>query len=168
MSDNSPLDQDIIDGFTKGLLSGYAGNTQLTSSQRASFPIMLSHLEENGYLYHDEWLKAHTGGGQELLKIHDKLYTRLYAGGTVTKSELENIGITEEDVIQFLIQTLTEVKHKTRLFDNCEPIENGDWKYHYQILQSETHIPLTIGKETIHYKNQVVFVHSFFICEVRL
>ena len=156
--------KDIEAGLTRGLVSGYGGETNFSTITRGSFPFKASHLEENGLTYHDEWLSASTGGGQELLKVRDQQFTRLYAGGVVQESTLTELGITEEDVIAFLKSTILEQQENTRLFKACKPEPANDWSYSYQILDREEALPITFGKETISYRDRVVFVHSFLLC----
>jgi hypothetical protein len=71
----------IDDALTTGLTSGYAGKTQFASLERAGFLLQSSHLQTDAVVYHDEWLNAHNGGGQELVRTGEERATRLYAGG---------------------------------------------------------------------------------------
>ena len=158
--------KDIEAGLTRGLVSGYGGRTTFSTTTRGLFPFKASHLEEDGLVYHDEWLSASTGGGQELVRAGDQQFTRLYAGGVVQESTLTELGITEEDIIAFLKSTILEQQEKTRLFQSCSPESVGDWSYSYQILDREKALPITFGKETISYRDRVVFVHSFLLCSI--
>lgn len=164
---NLPMsNKEIERGFTTGLLAGYAGKSEFTKAQRSTFPIKMSHVEAGGLIYDDQWLDAHTGGGQELLAIGDQKYTRLYAGGVISAKELEALGIKEEQVITFLIETIQELKTATRLFSDCPPITKNNWEYSYTVTDREPTINLTTAKEIITFKGQVVFVHTFMLCKV--
>jgi hypothetical protein len=158
--------KNIEKGLTKGLISGYGGKTKFTTVIRGSIELKSSHFEEQNLIYHDEWLPNNIGGGQELLKIGDQQFTRLYSGGTIKEEKLKSLGITKKDVILFLKETILEQKEKTRLFKKCNPKPKNGWSYSYQILEKETAISLVVSKETISFKNEIVFVHCFFLCPI--
>jgi hypothetical protein len=149
-----------------GLTKGFAGETQFQTIQRAGFTLHSSHLEVADGTYHDEWAADRTGGGQELVKVGETTFTRVYAGGTISLAALEQLGITKEIVVAFLIASLTKAGEATRLSENYGPIQDGDWSYQYQVIEKNQAIPLTVGKENITYKDQLVFTHVFVMCPV--
>jgi len=153
-------------GLTKGLVSGYGGKTKFSTVTRGSFQLNASHLQEGDLTYHDEWLPSNTGGGQELIKVGNRQFTRLYAGGVVKQNKLKKLGITKKDVIDFLKTTILKQREKTRLFQSCQPKPKTGWSYSYQILDNEKSIPVIFAKETISFHGQVVFVHSFLLCPI--
>ena len=141
----------ITTALTTGLLAGYGGQSQFSSITRGSFELKSSHFEMGDIVYHDEWTN---GGGQEIVKVGNDLFTRVYAGGVLGKSK---------DVIQKLIYFIQNLTDQTRLFADCESVD-GDWTYHYKIIDSDSDI--TTGKETIKYKDTTVFVHVFVLSPI--
>jgi len=158
--------KDIEAGLTKGLVSGYGGETEFTTAMRGPFQLNASHLETGDLTYHDEWLPNRTGGGQEIVRVGEQQFTRLYAGGAIEEEKLKVLGISKKAVIAFLKDTILEQQQQTRLFAPCSPEPTGDWSYSYQIRDRDESAPVTVGKETISYKDQVVFVHSFLLCPI--
>lgn len=153
--------------MAKGLQEGFGGGTEIQSTKRGGFDIKVSHyVDQEGNVYHDEWSADRAGGGQELIEVDGKQLTRVYAGGTISLERLEELGITKKEVMKYLKKQITENGNKTRLYDNFEPEEDGDWKYTYKIIDSEKGIPLTTGKESIFFKKNLVFVHDFIISPV--
>jgi hypothetical protein len=160
------MSMNIQKGLTAGLLSGYAGKSQFSEVIRGIFPLKQSHVEEGDLIYHDEWLDAKKGGGQEIIQVGDARFTRLYAGGVIHEDELKRIGITEDQVITFLIETIQREKENTRLFQDCCPKTQGRWSYSYTIIQTIESISLTIGVERINVDGNEVFMHAFLLCPV--
>jgi hypothetical protein len=155
----------LEDALTQGLTSGYAGKTVFTSIQRASFDFQSSHLETETLRYHDEWLNAHNGGGQELVQAQAEKATRLYAGGIPSAEKLAELGITGEQIISFLVKVISENPGQTRLRFPFSA-EDGSWSYRYEILDTTESIELTIAKETISYNGEIVFVHGFLLSPI--
>lgn len=155
--------------LTGGLSNGYAGKTEIKTIDRGGLAFKQSRYvnESTGGTYHDEWLSARTGGGQELADAGEEKITRLYAGGVISPEELEKLGITKKDVIGYLIKKVGELGNKTRLFEDCTPGPDGDWQYVYKITDRIESVELTRALETINYKGVQVFVHGFEICPVR-
>jgi len=154
----------IENALTQGLLAGYGGQTKFEKTTRGSFDISSSHFENNEIVYHDEWTK---GGGQEIVKIEENIFTRVYAGGIVNEDVLNKLGITPQDINQNLIYRINQLGSATRLFNNCQPEKLNDWDYEYKILDKDLEIGITVGKESIKYKDQLVFVHCFVLSPVK-
>lgn len=154
--------------LTEGLLAGYAGEgTKRGEVMRGPFHLETSHYEKDGTVYRDEWAADRSGGGQELVQTKDgKKTTRVYAGGTVNKEVLDELGIVKKDVTKYLKLKIQELGEKTRLGEDCEPDPDGDWRYSYKIVSSNTRIPLTVGIEIIEFKERPVFIHSHSIAPV--
>lgn len=154
--------------LTLGLQKGFGGDTNIQDGDRAGFAIKISHYQDpdSGGTYHDEWLPHRLGGGQELTQVGEQRSTRLYAGGTVSPALLSELGITEDEVMQFLMKMIQQLGGKTRLAADCPPVTDGHWQYHYKLKEQLAELPLTVGKEEIKYKDRVVFVHWFLITEV--
>ncbi len=152
--------------LTKGLGEGYAGHTDVTTTTRGDFTLKVSDYKGPEGSYHDEWLPTKTGGGQELATTGDETITRLYAGGVAKDEILSKLGISEKDVIKYLINKVGELGGNTRLFDECLPSPDGEWRYSYQITDSFPSFNLTRALETIKYMDELVFVHAFEICKV--
>lgn len=154
-------------GLTEGLLAGYGGKTNFTTVNREGFELKSSSLSEPGMTYVDQWLPRDTGGGQELLKIDEEEFTRLYAGGIAKEEVLNKLGISGKEIISHLIGRISALGGKTRLFANCHPEILGKWDYEYLLIEEEPGIGVRVAKETIKYDNQTVFVHYFLLAEVR-
>ena len=144
----------ISHALTTGLVSGYGGNTKFEKTTRGSFEISSSHFKKDGIVYRDEWTN---GGGQEIVSVEGEQFTRVYAGSAVENSP---------EVIPHLINFIQILKDKTRLFSDCELTE-GDWQYQYKILDTEPNLNITVGKETIKYQNETVFVHCFVLSPIK-
>lgn len=155
--------------LTEGLSRGYAGKTEIEIVDRGGFKFKQSHYvdEPTGEIYHDEWLAARTGGGQELAIAGEEKITRLYAGGVISPDRLKKLGITKKDVIGYLIKKVGELGNKTRLFEDCTPASDGDWQYVYKITDRIESVGLTRALETINYKRVQVFVHGFETCPIK-
>jgi hypothetical protein len=149
--------------LTAGLLAGYGGKTQFSSVTRGPFELKSSHFESGDIVYHDEWTN---GGGQEIIKTGDSMYTRVYAGGVINSENLQKLGITHKDVINNLISRIQQLGENTRLFADCKAEVIDGWDYEYKILDNQTEIPVTTGKEVISYQGQTVFVHVFVLSPI--
>ena len=154
--------------LTLGLLKGFGGDTNMSTADRAGFPVTISHYQdpETGGVYHDEWAADRAGGGQELVRVGEQQFTRVYAGGTISVAAMAKLGITKQDVMVFLMKMITQLGDETRLEKDCPAVLDGDWQYEYAVKERLPEIPLTCGKETISYKGEVVFVHWFLLTEV--
>ncbi len=155
--------------LTEGLSRGYAGKIKIETVVRGGFKFKRSRYvdEATGKTYHDEWLSARTGGGQELAANGEEKITRLYAGGVISPDQLEKLGTTKKEVIGYLIRKVGELGNKTRLFEDCIPAPDGDWQYAYKITDRIESVGLTRALETINYQGVQVFVHGFEICPIR-
>lgn len=155
--------------LSDGLSSGYAGKNW-GKMIRDIFPGESSHFDSpDGGVYHDEWFVGrHLGGGQELVKIGEERFTRLYAGGTPDPEILEKLGISTKDVGDYLIKKVKELGNKTRLFIDCIPEPEGDWQYSYRVLRhNQDDIPVTVSMEQIQYKRIPVHLHPFIISPIK-
>lgn len=155
--------------FTEGLLRGYAGKATPTSFTRGeAFNSMASHyVNQDGDIYHDEWVAMHQGGGQELVAVGSDFFTRLYAGGSPEESILGQHGTSTDEVSRYLIRQIVNLGDKTRLFEDCLPKADGEWQYSYKIQQQFPFVSLTVGKEMIHFKKNPVHVHIFMLSPVK-
>ena len=155
--------------LTEGLLSGYAGKNW-NRVKRDIFSGESSHSNfPDGGIYHDEWFVGkHLGGGQELVKIEEEKFTRLYGGGTLDSEMLEKLGISTKDVGSYLIKKIKELGDRTRLFADCMPGPEGDWEYSYTVLRhNQDKLPVTIAMEEIKYKSTLVHLHPFIISPIK-
>jgi len=158
------MKKQITDALTKGLLAGNGGKTDFTKLIRGGFELSASHFDDGDIIYHDEWTR---NGGQEIVKVGEEIFTRVYAGGCLKKEELIKLGLEEKTVIEKLIGRIKESGDKTRLFENCIAKNKNDWDYEYKILDDDKDIGVITGKEIIRYKNIVVFVHVFVLSPVK-
>jgi hypothetical protein len=150
----------------KGLQGGFAGGTVMSNVNRGGIELKSNHFEIENGVYRDEWIADRAGGGQEIVKVGETMYTRVYAGGTIPLEVLSKLEITKGDVMKFLKKQLLQNGEKTRLHTDFNPKAEGDWQYSYHVLDSDKEIPLTVGKEVIFYKGNLVFVHDFIISPV--
>jgi hypothetical protein len=160
------MSQETDNLLIRGLKGGFAGDTTVQTVNRSGFDLKSSHLENSDGVYHDEWCADRAGGGQEIVKVGNDMYTRVYAGGTIPLEDLSAMGISKDDVMKFLKSQLIGNGEKTRLHTDFLPDVEGDWQYSYHVLDSDKEIPLTVGKEIIRYKGNLVFVHDFIISPV--
>ncbi|MCJ7805759.1 hypothetical protein MUP46_03925 [Patescibacteria group bacterium] len=164
------ISKEIKEILTRGLTSGYAGRNLRTPVDRGGFSFESSHYEGAEGVYHDEWLAQITGGGQEVVEVDGKKFTRLYAGGVAPAEQLEKLGITKKDVAGYLKWKIRGLGGMTRLDRTCMPTEtdgdNGEWRYAYRVLDRREDISLTLGEETIFYKEETVFIHLFLLTPV--
>jgi hypothetical protein len=156
---------EVSQAFSKGLTSGFAGKSTFEKIVRGKFQMVSSLYSEEDILYIDQWFPGHMGGGQEILEVDGKRYTRVYAGGTVEDSILLSLGISKTDVMAWLKKILLEVGEKTR-FDEPHQQEDDAWSYQYTPGLVEETTGMITGKEIISYKNTPVFVHFFIISSV--
>lgn len=147
--------------LAKGLAAGYAGKTKFEKVLRGTFEGEESELSSEEGVYLDQWFASLRGGGQELAENRDGKVTRLYAGGTIDPQELSKLGITQEQVSKQLKKAITQYGLKTRLDTDCLPDPDGDWRYTYKVIKKLNQINLTIGLETITYREHLVFAHGF-------
>lgn len=155
--------------LTKGLGSGFAGEITPTKTDRVGvFQLKQSLLQtEKGDLYVDQWTPGRLGGGQELAKTRDgKMITRLYAGGTVNLDSLARLGVTHDEVMNYLTGKVRELGEKTRLLEPCHPPKDGKFQYRYEIIRKLEEIPVSVTEEFIAYDDKDIFVHYFLICPV--
>lgn len=159
------IDPKVSHALAKGLTAGFAGKSTFEKIARGKFPMVSSSYTDDGLSYIDQWFPGHMGGGQEILEVDGKRYTRVYAGGTVEDSVLSPLGILKTDVMECLKKTLLAAAEKTR-FDEPYQREDGAWKYEYTPAEPDETTGMISGKEIISYKNTPVFVHLFIISSV--
>ena len=159
---------DYIKLLNKGLKEGYAGGTVKKGVNRGGFKLDSSHFESGSGIYHDEWMAGRVGGGQEIVEVEGKVFTRVYAGGNISETKLKKLKISGKDVIGFLKKQMVENSDSIRLLKDILPDPDGDWQYKYEIIDSEGDIPVTTGKESIFYKNELVFVHILILSPVEI
>ena len=156
--------------LSKGLLEGYAGNSKISNVERESFQGKSSHLETSeGYIYHDEWfVPTRLGGGQELVKTQGDGITRLYGGGQPSLEKLARLGISPKEIDKYLVDKLSELGDKTRLYEDCKPVPDGDWQYTYEVLMRDPNIEeVIVASESVLYKETRVHWHPFIISPYR-
>lgn len=160
--------KDIESGLTRGLTTGYAGENKPKNVMRKGFLGKKSDVTIDAGYYHDEWFTGErTGGGQELLYVNGKKFTRLYAGGTPDTKLLDFLGVTEDEVSKYLKEKILELGDRTRLFENCTPKPDGLWQYKYKITGQDEHIGLTTGMETIDFSGSIVHAHAFILSPIK-
>jgi len=152
--------------LAKGLLEGFVGKSVRGSVKRAGFDLETNDYEGNEGKYHDEWAADFNGGGQELtVTPNGEKATRVYAGGTPAKEELDKLGLSKKVVIGKLVFFVNKLGDKTRLDEDAEATD-GDWRYTYKVLRKVKEIPLDLGDEEIRYKNSLVFIHFHILSPV--
>jgi hypothetical protein len=167
VSTEDKAQKEIAAALAEGLMVGFASNSSFSSVKRGVFAFQSSSVKTQNFSYEDQWLRAKTGGGQEVVKVGSRQFTRLYAGGLIDQAKLEKLSITEFDVNNFLKSILKEHRAKVRLFSNCPPIARDQWTYSYEILVESPSVSLTVSREIISYQEEEVFVHAFLLCPVR-
>jgi len=188
------LDDAIRALMALGLEKGYIGKralgepaflkTQFHGWLLKTFKIFLKipGLTEYSSEYTDTYLFGdQSGGGFELVGLDDngkrRTFMRLYAGAGLDKESLAKLGITAEDVVDFLKRVLLEAGDKTRL-DQSYLAHEGNWQYSYQVMEdmdfdSETFgLPLLCSSERIFFLApdaswHRVLKHNFIFVEVK-
>lgn len=158
------IDSKISDAFAKGL-AVFSGKIQFQKITRGKFAMVSSVIDDGSVDYIDQWFPGQMGGGQEILEVDGKRYTRVYAGGTVDDAILSSLGITKGDVMGCLKRALLSAGGKTR-FDKVFVLEENMWSYQYTPAEPDETTGMITGKEIISYKNTPVFVHFFIISPV--
>jgi hypothetical protein len=163
------INPEISKILTEGLVGGYAGKGKIEKVNRASFSGKSSHsVPEEGSLYHDEWfVPNYLGGGQEIVKAGEVLFTRLYGGGTPSPEILTSLGISTEEVGSYLKQKIVDLGEETRLDKDCKPEKDGEWQYVYEILLQDPNIPVIVSAESIIYKDTRVHLHPFILSPLK-
>lgn len=161
------MTESIESAFSQGLLKGYAGGGEIIDIERAGIPGKGSHVEQDGFIYDDQWYANTNGGGQELIDIGGIRYTRLYGGGVPNDEVLNELGITVNDVGRYLKSMIIELGIQTRLFTDCTPAPNGEWQYLYAIMRKDDSIGIVTSEELITYKSVPVHIHTFILSPVR-
>lgn len=104
-------------------------------------------------------------GKETVVTNEGKTWTRVYKGGDAEPEILHKLGIGHADIMTYLTQVLVNHISYTRMNSDFD-LTDGDWEYRYVVTGREPAISLIQGKETIKYKNEVVFVHTFAISPV--
>jgi hypothetical protein len=76
------------------------------------------------------------------------------------------LGITPKEIIEFLVKVISENPGQTRLRVPFS-FQDGSWAYTYEVLDTTESLDLTIGKEKILYKDEIVFVHGFLLSPIQ-
>lgn len=146
--------------LTAGLMIGYASEVAPPKIARGGFAMKQSHIETPDGVYHDEWLIARNGGGQEFARTDLGKLIRSYVGGVAPEEILTSLGITETEITKgYLIPKLKELEGWTRLDEACKPEPDGSWQYGYEIIHQDPTFQIIVGLETVHYNNTPVFLH---------
>lgn len=149
--------------LSDGLQKGFGGSTNMSKDERGSFRITVSHYEQDGNTYHDEWVN---GGGQELARdAQGNAITRTYVGNVVSEEKLTELGITEKDIMNVLKRVIVEHGSEIRLETDFE-INFEEWEYTYRVTYRREDPYIINGIEEIYYKGESVFVHTFGISKV--
>lgn len=143
--------------LSAGLLSFSADTYK--KGKRADFNVEISDVKNENGKYHDEWAAHQNGGGQELVETSDgKIWTRVYAGGSLDVKNLSALGITSEDVSNKIKFYLGKMGKESR-FDEDKKSKDGDWEYLYTVFENSEEIPVIFGREEIKYNGKLVFIH---------
>jgi hypothetical protein len=162
--------QTTSDLLTKGLSEGFAGNADKKRLFIAGVEFERTAFRNfDGGEYVDTWSPK---GGFEVAHVNGENEIRLYMGRVVNEATLKRLGITKKDVLNQLKLNLRKLGNKTRLYENCGPIFDGDdeayskWRYEHLVLKRDEPFGLQISVETMFYKNEnrawePVFCHYF-------
>lgn len=156
--------------LNRGLREGFAMKRPPDRRTRggvdfAVVDLKLAREERIGGSYHDEWIKARIGGGQEIAESGDEAWTRLYAGGIPADEALSDAGTNKQEVLSKLREFILGSDLKTRLHDDYSA-GSGEWSYSYSVLASNEQIGLTVGLESISYRDVEVFTHGHLISPI--
>ena len=154
--------------LTRGLIAGYASSEPPMPIIRAGVKGKSTHYEEpDGGVYHDEWFGKTSGGGQELVRTSRGHYLRTYYGGTANDTVLSALGISAEEVSEYLVSKITQLGESTRLHEDSPIITDGIWQYQYSVLDVGHEVTYTSASERIYYMGKTVHFHHFGLTPVR-
>lgn len=103
-------------------------------------------------------------GGFEVGKAGDQVLVRTYNGGTIPQEELESLGVTNDQFIQFLKEVISVNPH-TRLDSDIAYASNG-FSYSYNVTSTHPLIQATTGLEEVKFGDMVIAQHVITISPV--
>lgn len=93
-----------------------------------------------------------------VVKVGNKGFYRLCQGVSASVVQLQELGVSFDDLNGYVSTKVAEHRGQTRLVQSCEPETDGDWRYHYAVTQ-DSDSPLIYGKETVDFRSEEVFAH---------
>ncbi|MEP7104152.1 MAG: DUF5680 domain-containing protein [Candidatus Dojkabacteria bacterium] len=151
----------------KGLAFGsFSTGTDIHKVTRAGIEIISSDYSNHIGHYNDQFPLARLTAGQEIVHLNNGIkLSRVYAGGSLKDGELAELGITQDDIIKFLIEIITDHYEAIRL-ENDFTWTKGNLKYEYKVTGKSEIIPVTSSLETIYFNDVPVFQHYIIICPI--
>jgi hypothetical protein len=153
--------------ISEGLKQNFDGEATYGQVNQGDLTFSTSQLKTEEGHHHDQWIQSQTTGGLETAKTESGTLIRSYAGGIVKKEVLNELGVNESQILEFLKKIIVNHSEKVRLYSDFN-FRNGDFSYEYKVTEQIPEVSLTLGKETITYKDTIVFVHTFSICNVEI
>lgn len=101
-----------------------------------------------------------------LVKIGDQEFYRLCQGVSASVVQLRELGVSFDDLKDYVLTKIAELEDQTRLIQSCEPETNGDWRYHYVVTQDKNS-PLIYGRESVDFRLEEVFAHYLVFSPVK-
>lgn len=108
--------------------------------------------------YSDHYAAGNKGVIGVEIATHGSYKIARQYNGRVHNENLEELGISEKDVINFLIEVVKNSFGKTR-FDSSFIYGEVPWIYNYSVQESSTGYVRAL--EHIYYNKQLVFTHRF-------
>jgi len=84
------MPNEIGEELNKALKSNFSGQTEVVTVQRDGFTLTSSFYSDGRVEVVDQWVD---GGGQELIRSGDQVFTRVYAGRAAKQENLDQLGI---------------------------------------------------------------------------
>lgn len=161
--------QDLI---TEALQANFRKETDFTGVYRHGV-LLNSSTYEGGEdeVVTDQWIAStKVTAGQEIVSVNGRpTFTRIYIGGVIPM-QIQEMGLTESQVLEFLEKIILEHGGSTRL-DTDFTYEHGNWSYYYRAERLNDDLKLMKGAERIYYtgkddRKKVVFLHHFMFAPI--
>lgn len=101
-----------------------------------------------------------------LVKVGNQEFYRLCQGVSASVMQLRDLGMSFDDLNDYVLTKAIELGDQTRLVQSCEPETDGDWRYHYVVTQ-DSDSPLIYGKESVDFRAEEVFAHYLVFSPVK-
>ena len=152
----------------QGLNATFQGQSNIRPTVLATIDSTVSSISPNPTeSYQDTFVGTFAyrlTGGFEVAKAGDQTLIRTYNGGTISREELEKLGVTNDEFIKFLTVVII-ANLNTRLTEDIE-YSNGEFHYSYKVTAKHPLINATSGIEEIKFGEVLIAQHLFNISPI--
>lgn len=106
--------------------------------------------------WYKEFMSEHQPRRAPVVTVDGKDFHRLGLGVSASVVQLNELGLTFEDLEAYVSSKVLQLGDQTRLIQGCEPEADGDWQYRYLVTQ-ELESSLIYGRESVTFKSEEVF-----------